>query len=215
MISTRLMVWDLGGVVVDLDFQGMLCEAAQRFDIAETDLLPLIREEFKTPSSGYSLTEKAVAGLITGKSYIAGLKDALGNRINEQDIEGLLQRVLVGENSDTVSLIRRLSENGVRHACMSNIDETHWNKIKTFPSIDGLFEKKFLSFEQKLVKPHANAFDRVLEMLGCDKEGIIFIDDREDNIQSAKNYGIDAIQFVDHVSLRTALAKRGLSRVWQ
>lgn len=210
MTLLKFIFWDLGGVVVDLDFQGMMREALEKFNISQSDLLPLIHEEFKMPPSHYSLTEKAVAGLLTKEEYIAGIKESLNGKINEPDIEYLLQRVLTREKYATVALIQKLSKNGIHQACMSNIDQIHWERIQMFPSINGLFDKKFLSFEQKLVKPHMAAFDRILEMLACKKDELIFIDDREDNIQSAHHYGIDAIQFIDHASLYTALAERGL-----
>ncbi len=65
MKTPQWVVWDLGGVVIELDFHGMIDDAINKFNINRLELLPLIREEFNTPISQYSLTEKAVAGLIT------------------------------------------------------------------------------------------------------------------------------------------------------
>jgi len=204
------VVWDLGGVVVELDFHGMMAEASEKFDIDKSELLPLIREEFKASLSNYSLTEKAVAGLITKEVYIYEIKSAISSDVSENDIEGLLRRVLIGEKNETVSLIKKLTQRGFRQACMSNIDQAHWEKIQSFPNVDNLFEKKFLSFEHNAVKPNFKTFFKMLEFLDCDKEDIIFIDDREDNVKSANDIGIDAVLFKNHSKLLEDFASRGI-----
>ncbi|MDQ7728940.1 HAD family hydrolase [Halomonas sp. SpR8] len=204
------VVWDLGGVVIDLDFRGMMDDATEKFNIDKSELLPLIREEFNVSPSNYSLTEKAVAGLITKKDYIYEIKSAISSDISEREIESLLKRILVGEKDETVLLIKLLSQRGFRQACMSNIDQTHWEKIQSFPNVDNLFEKKFLSFEHKVVKPNADAFFKMLEFLGCGKDDIVFIDDREDNVKSANDNDIDAVLFKNHTKLLEDFTTRGL-----
>ncbi|MCC5903433.1 MAG: HAD hydrolase-like protein [Halomonas sp.] len=204
------VVWDLGGVVVELDFRGMMEDATEKFNIDKSELLPLIREEFRVSPSNYSLTEKAVAGLITKEVYISEIKSAISNDISECEIENLLKRILVGEKQETVLLIKKLAQRGFRQACMSNIDQAHWEKIQSFPNVNNLFEKKFLSFERKLVKPDFEAFFKMLEFLGCDKDDVIFIDDREDNVKSARGSGIDAILFKSHIKLMEGFLARGL-----
>ncbi|MGP5711753.1 hypothetical protein ACTXPD_07065, partial [Vreelandella alkaliphila] len=95
------IVWDLGGVVVELDFSGMMEDATEKFNIDKSELLPLIREEFKVPPSSYSLTEKAVAGLITKEIYISEIKSAISNDVSECEIESLLKRILIDEKNET------------------------------------------------------------------------------------------------------------------
>lgn len=204
------VVWDLGGVVVELDFRGMMEDATTKFNIDKSELLPLIREEFKVSPSSYSLTEKAVAGLITKEDYISEIKSSISNDVSECEIESLLKRILVGEKNETVLLIKRLTQSGLRQACMSNIDQTHWEKIQSFPNVDSLFEKRFLSFEHKVVKPNADSFIQMLEFLGCDRDDVVFIDDRKDNVNSARDSGIDGIVFENHAQLLKDLSARGL-----
>lgn len=204
------IVWDLGGVVVELDFSGMMEDATEKFNIDKSELLSLIREEFKVSPSSYSLTEKAVAGLITKEIYISEIKSAISNNVSECEIDNLLKRILIGEKNETVLLIKELAQRGFRQACMSNIDQTHWEEIQSFPNVDNLFEKKFLSFEHKVVKPNSDAFFQMLEFLGCDRDDVVFIDDREDNVKSARDSGIDGIVFENHAQLLKDLSARGL-----
>ncbi|MGO2008187.1 HAD family hydrolase [Vreelandella alkaliphila] len=204
------VVWDLGGVVVELDFRGMMEDATEKFNIDKSELLPLIREEFKVSPSSYSLTEKAVAGLITKEDYISEIKSAISNDVSEHEIESLLKRILIGEKYETVLLIKELAQRGFRQACMSNIDQAHWEKIQSFPNVDNLFEKRFLSFEHKVVKPNADAFFKMLEFLGCNRDDVVFIDDREDNVESARDSGIDAVLFKNHTKLLEDFSVRGL-----
>jgi putative hydrolase of the HAD superfamily len=205
------IVWDLGGVVIELNFDGALLEVQRSAGVDIESLRSALREEFCTPPSGYSVTEKAVSGRITGNEYIRAICDALGQSVSAQQIKAILQEILVGEKQEQIDLITELSALGLRQACMSNVDEVHWEKIAGMPNITKIFERKFLSFKEMLVKPEKAAFVRMCEILECNPEGLIFIDDRIRNVKAAQQFGITSILFSDHELLRSDLKTLGLA----
>lgn len=52
----------------------------------------------------------------------------------------------------------------------------------------------FLSFEMECKKPNIDIYEKVQEQLSFDKQDILFIDDRKDNIETAKNFGWNGLQ---------------------
>ena len=66
-----------------------------------------------------------------------------------------------------------------------------------------------LSYEIGVKKPNPEAFKILLQKLQLSASFVIFIDDRIENVEAAKNQGIDAILFVNPSQLKDELEKRG------
>lgn len=68
----------------------------------------------------------------------------------------------------------------------------------------GLFEvfnKIHLSFEMGLVKPNPSIYEQVQQQNQLDNHHIIFFDDNENNVKSAKQFGWDAVLIQPNTSL--------------
>ncbi len=63
-------------------------------------------------------------------------------------------------------------------------------------------EYRFASFDLKLLKPNPEIYEEVRRRLGCQFDEMIFIDDKEKNVQSAAKLGIHGIVF-DKSTIRT------------
>lgn len=191
----KWIIWDLGGVVINLNIKNVSDLLQNKYLLKEEELSFLMREEFRVDIEHYSPTEMAVAGLIDKHEYLTEIEKKLAYKVNKYEIEQIINSILIGENNDTIDIIKKINSLGKSQACMSNVDNLHWERILKFPNVSYLFEKKFLSFEQKLVKPHAAAYSRLLDIIDCPAQECIFIDDRKDNIDAALIMGFDAIQF--------------------
>jgi HAD superfamily hydrolase (TIGR01509 family) len=70
----------------------------------------------------------------------------------------------------------------------------------------------FISGEQGVRKPSAEAFARALSTVGCEAREVIFVDDSRTNTEAAAALGITAIHFTGADALRPVLlAQLGLS----
>lgn len=76
----------------------------------------------------------------------------------------------------------------------------------------GLLKDVLVSAAEKLVKPDAEIYARLMERNGLRPDACIFIDDSPKNVAGAKAVGIDAILFENTESLAGALRARGLLR---
>ena len=64
-----------------------------------------------------------------------------------------------------------------------------------------LFDHRFLSYEIGVEKPDEEIFKYVADKIHHMKEEILFVDDRQSNVDAAKNFGMKAIHFTDSFNL--------------
>jgi putative hydrolase of the HAD superfamily len=67
------------------------------------------------------------------------------------------------------------------------------------------FEIAFSSCYVGLRKPHPQIYQRAIDILGKPAERILFIDDRQSNVDAAANSGLSAIRFTGEQDLRRQL----------
>ena len=74
-----------------------------------------------------------------------------------------------------------------------------------------LFSPVLLSYEIGVKKPNPEAFKILLEKLQKPASSVIFIDDKIENVEAARNFGIDSIHFTNPGQLKKELTDKGLS----
>ncbi len=72
------------------------------------------------------------------------------------------------------------------------------------------FDYKFLSFDLGLVKPEKEIYEHVIKELKIKPDECVFIDDKIENVEAAKNLGIHGIVFENKEQLKTDLEKLGV-----
>ena len=87
---------------------------------------------------------------------------------------------------------------------LSNVGALHWDlchqTIMRYQGEDALnwFEKTFASFELHLLKPEAAIYRHVIQETGLRPEDILFIDDRQENLDAAAAEGFQVLLSTDH-----------------
>jgi len=100
-------------------------------------------------------------------------------------------------------------------AILSNTCSAHWEHArKNYGFLGPLFSDAILSYEEKSMKPDAKIYQSAIAMakqrVGCAAGEIFFIDDKQENVDGAREAGIDAELFTDSVSLERHLVLRGV-----
>jgi putative hydrolase of the HAD superfamily len=67
-----------------------------------------------------------------------------------------------------------------------------------------------ISSSVKMIKPHKDIFMYTLDTINKKPEEILFIDDTEENIETAKSLGIQSIVYTNNQSLLQDFAELGL-----
>ena len=76
-----------------------------------------------------------------------------------------------------------------------------------------LFDTEFYSCFVGAAKLKARFFEKVIAQLGCDADAVLFLDDRAENVESAKQAGLNAAVFFGAdgaLSLQHQLASFGV-----
>jgi len=107
----------------------------------------------------------------------------------------------------TVELVGSLRRRGYRVYLFSNTSLPHVMLMRR-NGWDKLFDGFLSSCELRSMKPSATAFGRALAEIGANPSDVVFIDDREDNVKGARDFGIRwALRFTSLARLKRDVAK--------
>ncbi len=81
-----------------------------------------------------------------------------------------------------------------RRALLSNSNVLHWRRILDDLGLGAVFEHQFASHLTGRIKPDAEAFEHVLEVLDCRASQVLFLDDNAPNVEAARAIGMRAQQ---------------------
>ena len=97
-----------------------------------------------------------------------------------------------------------------QRAVLSNSNVLHWTRVIDDLRLGAAFEHHFVSHLTGRIKPDADAFQGVVESLGCRPEDVLFLDDNILNVEAAKRFGMQAIRVQGIRETRAALIERGI-----
>lgn len=106
-------------------------------------------------------------------------------------------------------LVKDLKEKGFPLYLLSNFGVRFYDigdKLPLLQQMDG----RIISCDWKLIKPQPGIYRLLLETFGLSPEKTLFIDDRPENIEGARNAGMQGFVFTDAESLRARLTAEGL-----
>jgi HAD superfamily hydrolase (TIGR01509 family) len=200
-VTTRLVLFDLGGVLIELGGVEHFGQLIGEHDEAEIWRTWLSSTWVRSYERGFCSRE----------DFASGMREEHGLELAEHDFLELFLSWPRGLFPGAEELVASLAP-GVGTACLSNTNELHWNEQQDAQVLHRLFETRFLSHELGLVKPDREIFDHVLSDLGLSGREVLFLDDNEINVDGAREVGLDA-QVVKGVgAVRALLSERGLLR---
>jgi putative hydrolase of the HAD superfamily len=161
----------------------------------------------------WSLRGEYDRGTITAREYYGQLLSRLNVKLDEKTIEAMIDLDLKSWenlNPGTVKLMEDVKAAGFLLGILSNMPHDFLafarEKIPLFSLPDaGLF-----SCEVNLIKPEAAIYRKLLSLLKCAPEEVVFFDDTRDNVESAAALGIHAFLWKDPETARRDLAALGV-----
>lgn len=194
MKNKKCLLFDLGGVLVDLDRAA--CEQSfLELGVQSPDLL--------LPTA-YSITPAFAdfeRGRIGEESFFDQIRHVTGLNISDDQIRLAWNSFLSDLPLRKLQLLRQLRDR-YRICLVSNTNSIHWNYTvrqwfeKRQISVGDCFDRLFLSYEMGVVKPDSAYFRYVLDDLGVDPTETIFFDDSEANIETALTMGFNTCRII-------------------
>ncbi len=198
MNAVRAVVFDMGGVLVDLQTITHLFG-----DDSETEGTMWARWLASPSVRSYEMGECDLATFATHFVEEARLK------CNATTFIERFRKWPNGLFAGAAQLVNTLNP-GLTTAILSNTNALHWREQRDAIAITELFDRKYLSFELGLAKPDAAMFEHVIADLACDPSQIVFLDDNQINVDAAQRSGIQAFTVKGVAETRTVLTKLNL-----
>jgi len=205
----RNIIFDLGGVLLDLDFNApvkafqKLGANSEHFDYRQAITDPVFLN-FET-------------GNISSGEFRDRIRQLLGNdHLKDAEIDEAWCSMMGSVPNEKIDLLKHLAAR-YRLFLFSNTNVIHTGYFKRrFEAehhipIESLFEKTFYSQEIHDRKPQISAFEKVTRLAGILPCETLFVDDFEQNIANAEKFGFQVLHFVAGTDLAKALTKKDIA----
>ncbi len=175
-MKTKLFIFDMGEVLV---LDGMnLPSIAEHLNI-EPEVLEKDYRKY-----GYPMIE----GFMDTSLYMRHLETEFGLKIEGNIFSSVYSP---RTNLSLLPVLDIIKEKGVRLVIGSNTFQPHVDVIEKLPENPlGYFDKLYFSHEMGVSKPSLSFFKYILEREKVAGDETYFVDDREENLRAAEEFGI-------------------------
>ncbi|MCC7233136.1 MAG: HAD family phosphatase [Bacteroidia bacterium] len=185
------IIFDLGGVVFDIDYN-RITESFRNLGLDSFDSL-------YTQMKQDRLFDDLEMGLITPGDFRKRIQAASGNTITEIQVDAAWNAILIGLPEENVNFLFALKKK-YRLFLLSNTNEIHEKAFKSMIEdqygeyvLARIFEKIYLSHRMHQRKPDPEIFRRVLRENGLNADETLFIDDSLQHIKGAGKAGLQTL----------------------
>ena len=183
----RNIVFDLGGVLVDLDFKAAI-NGLQKAGFAN------VKEQLQA-FDREGIFQKFELGEMSADEFRSAIRENSTVSLTDEEVDGLWNAMLLEVPREKLELILHLRGKYMVYL-LSNTNSIHWDYVcknafnyRGF-RVNDYFEETFLSYEMHLAKPDKAIFEKVLEEANLLPEETLFVDDSEANCKAASELGI-------------------------
>jgi putative hydrolase of the HAD superfamily len=194
-------LFDLGGVVLDIDFDRMFKVWAPFSKLSHNEM----RDRFDLEEN-YMRHER---GEISALEYFAFIRKKLELAADERTMIRGWNAMLVGEIAQTVKLLNKINQQFPCYLLTNSnkTHEAHW-RVLCKRSLEA-FTDIFVSSTMGYRKPEPLAFEYVARSTGCIMASTLFLDDTLANVEGARSMGLQAIHVRTPADIKNALINVG------
>lgn len=204
--GVKSIIFDLGGVMIDLDFDRCI-ESFKAIGFEGAEKLVSCYH----PEGIFGAAER---GEVTPAQLCDYVREVSGcGDLSDEAICEAYRSLLVGIPCSKLRMLERLREEGYKLYALSNINEIMYPRILEFFAADGrsadyYFDKMYLSYEMGVMKPSREIYERVISDSGVTPSETLFIDDGDKNIAAAREFGLRVYLAKAHEDFDKKLQKR-------
>jgi HAD superfamily hydrolase (TIGR01509 family) len=194
----RNVVFDIGWVFVHLNAAPLL-KLLTEHEVDTSDLDALVAR--------IALADHE-CGRIDGAALMARLQALTARPIAANHLEaGWLDMFELQQ--PMVDLARRLTDTH-RVYLLSNVGDLHWGHLSRTYGFDRLGHGVLTSYSVGVMKPDARIYEEAERRFGLEPAATVFIDDRADNIATARGRGWHGIVHAGHATTLAELGRLGV-----
>ncbi|MBX6359221.1 MAG: HAD family phosphatase [Acidobacterium ailaaui] len=151
-------------------------------------------------------------GQLNGRTYWQQFAQDTGLHLTQTDIERLIENDVLmwcTINEPMLAWARSLADAGLRIGILSNMGEETLSFMRQEFAWLGDFHHHTWSCELGIAKPDPAIYTHTCEKLEVLPSEALFLDDKPENVESARRVGLHALQFKGVAQLRETLASIG------
>lgn len=199
MENIEAIIFDFGGVLIDLDYNKTI-EAFVDLGIENFD-------ELYSQADQLGLFDSIEMGKISSQRFINELLKLLPQGTTPNQVVHAWNAMLLSVPKQSIEILTKLSAK-YRIFMLSNTNAIHiekawriWSETSSIAP-NSHFEKILLSHEIGMRKPHVETFQWVLDEFNLKPEKTLFIDDSIQHIEGARKAGIQThhLQMISELS---------------
>lgn len=180
MATPQAVIFDLGKVLLDFDYEIMVMRVAVRCRVSPREILKAIDQS--------QLLHRYETGLMTTDEFFQETRGLIGYEGTQREFEVAFGDVF-SEIHDMVDWQARLRAAGIPTFIFSNTNELAvrhiWQRFEFF----GGFDAYIYSYEHGAMKPDARLYEVVEEWSGFSGDELFYLDDRLENVQAGEARG--------------------------
>ena len=199
------LVFDIGNVIVDIDYDVIVAEF-QKISVIDF-------KEILSYSQQNKIFDWMDVGKISAAQFRQELRKVLKPGVTDEEINFAWNSILVDYPEHKFKLLRDLKAHYKTFA-LSNINELHVTAIneaamKKFGEKDfgSFFHRAYYSNEIGHRKPDREIYEFIAAKENLSPAETFFVDDKEENIETARSMGWQAYQLKDREKLHELLAE--------
>ena len=194
--SIKNIIFDLGGVIVDLDIKPSILAFAQLgLTPKGITLEELSKNGIPRDWEMFRLMHAMDLGEMDAQTFINTLRPQCLPGTRDEAIRRAFNRIirLPRHRLEWMRTLRR----HYRTFLLSNIGQLHWDETRLQAQGHGIgmeecFDRMFLSYQLRMAKPDVAIFRHLIDETGIEPSETLYIDDLPDNIEAGRSVGLVA-----------------------
>lgn len=199
------IIFDLGGVLINLDYQ--------KTEDAFVQLGITNFPELYSQLSQTDLFDRFETGKISPFHFVNRLLDQLPKGTNANQVVHAWNSMILDFPKERMEWLEEMGKKK-RIFLLSNTNELHVTAVRFslkknigHDSLESYFEKTYFSNELGLRKPHPETFEAILKENNLDPARTLFIDDSPQHIEGAKSVGLQTFFLEKGMEIRNIFDK--------
>ncbi len=198
-IEMKTIIFDIGKVIVPFD--------ADRFLTRLEEFGKLKKEAIRELVYASEELKLCETGKISSRDFYEIVRENLGLELSYLKFRATWCTIFDPETILPDELIANLAKK-YRLIVLSDTCEIHFKFLKKNYPIFRHFDDFILSYKVGTMKPSREIYEIAVKKAKCEPHECFFVDDKLDNVEGAKEFGIEAAQFLSAKQFKDELKMR-------